>query len=436
LSSPVLALGVFLLTYTLISLRTLGRMRLDKPSVVLLGASLMVLFGVLGPADVLRVFGPGGYLTPVLLLLLGMMLLVGGLELVGFFDLVTYFLVKRAGSPVRFLILLMVVVAVLSALVLNDTVVLLFTPIIVRACRSLQLNPVPYLVGEAVAANVGSVATQVGNPQIALIAIASGIPFAEYALLMAPIGLACLGVSIGVMVWIYGGDLRASANPGNPEAPVAPSRTVDRPSLVFLLSITSAVVLAFFLSSLFGWNLAIIAFVGGSLATFALPAFRVTSAREVLMKVDWTILLLFIGLFIILEGVTVSGLMGDIVGGFEAASGGQVKELAWLTGITALLSNLVSNVPAVALMVPVLQGPMAGLPVSKLQWLALASSSTLAGNATILGAAANLIVVQSAAGEKVEVTFREFTKAGLPITLATLVVSTAILEGYALMGVV
>ncbi len=445
--SPVAALGVFLITYVLISLRTLGRFRLEKPATALLGAALMIALGVVSLADVKAIFGgPQGRGLEVILLLLGMMLLVGGLELAGFFDLVSREIVRRARDPARFLVMLMGATALLSALVLNDTIVLLFTPVVVKSCRALGLNPIPYLVGEAMAANVGSVATEVGNPQIAVIALESGIPFGRYTALMLPLTLLCLGLSFYLIRWIYRAELSerttaplavvavASHNPGQGDG--GPPLGFDlrrNKSLVFLLGIVACVVVAFFLTSFLPWNLALVAFVGGSVATFALPAFGTATARDVLRRVDWSILLFFIGLFIVIQGVEVSGLLQGIVGAFDAITGGDLSSAGWLTLLSSLLSNAISNVPAVLLLIPLLR---AKGPVGELQWLILAASSTLAGNATILGAAANVIVVQMAAAQGVEVSFWRFAKGGLAISAVTLVASLLVLVGYSMVSLI
>lgn len=432
--SFLLALGIFLLTYVLISMRTLVGIKLERPAVALFGAALMVVAGVLGTDDVLGVFGPQGSLTQVILLLLGMMLLVGALELVGFFDLVARLLIGRARSPRQFLTLLMVTVALLSALVLNDTIVLLFTPVVIRSCRALGVNPVPYLVAEAVAANVGSVATEVGNPQIALIAIDSGIPFMEYTTFMAPLTAGCLALGIVILRWVYRKSLgttlggRATAPSTDPQHPRAP--------LAFLMAVTLAVVVAFFLSGSFGLNLPLVAFTGGAVATFAIPLFRVNTARQVFQRVDWSILLFFVGLFVLLRGVEVAGVMDSFVQGFNGLSGGQLTTVGWLTAIAAILSNLISNVPAVVLLNRViLPGTaMSGAAVPRHVWLTLAASSTLAGNATILGAAANVIVVQLASAEGVEVSPWEFVRGGLAVTLVTLVASAAYVQLLVYLG--
>jgi len=406
------ATAVFLLTYVLISLRNIGRFPLERPAVAMLGAALMLVLGVLTPTGAIAAIN-----LDVILLLVGMMVLVSGLDVCGFFDFVSSRLASRARSQTSFLVWLMLATAFLSALVLNDTIALLVTPVVVRATRALRVNPVPYLVAVAVAANVGSVATQVGNPQNAYIAIRSQIPFLTFTAYLLPVAAACLAVSV-VVVWIaFRRDLATPIRRGPPLPPVRLQRT----GLAVTVGITTAVAIAFFASTP-NW-LPLIALAGGAFVLFFLPFVSTATPRTLVSKVDWSIVLFFIGLFIVLEGVRTSGLSDVIQDGFTAASGDRAGGLVWLAGLSALLSNLISNVPAVLLLSEVVDG--AGGPLQL--WLGLAASSTLAGNATILGAACNVIVVQVAARDGVTVSMKDFVKAGLPVTLATLFLSTALL---------
>jgi len=405
------ATAVFLVTYVLISLRNIRRFPIERPAVAMLGGALMLVLGVLTPADALLAIN-----LDVLLLLVGMMVLVAGLDVCGFFDLVSSRIALRAKSQVWFLAWLMIATAALSALVLNDTIALLVTPVVVRSARALRVNPVPYLVAVAIAANVGSVATEVGNPQNAFIAIRSGIPFLTFSAYLLPITIVCLVVSIGLVWLVFRKDLAA------PLVAVTsmPAVRLQRRGLGFTLGVTVAVSGAFLASGTPDW-LPLIALAGGSFVLFFLPFLTTATARALIAKVDWSIILFFIGLFVVLGGVRVSGLSAAIQGGFSTALGGRSGGLVWLVGLSSLLSNLMSNVPAVLLLAEVVPHGSTQL------WLALAASSTLAGNATILGAACNVIVVQAASRDGVTVTMKDFMKAGLPVTAATLCLSTLLI---------
>lgn len=371
----------------------------------------MLVLGVLTPEDAIRAIN-----VDVILLLIGMMALVSGLEVSGFFDLVSSRIATRAKSQVSFLVALMVATAVLSALVLNDTIALLVTPVVVRSARALRVKPVPYLIALAVSANVGSVATEIGNPQNAFIGIRSGIPFLVFTAYLLPVTVACLAVAIALVWFVFRKDLAAPIDRILP----GPAVVIERRALLFALAVTVAVAVAFFASPTPAW-LPLIALAGGSFVLFFLPFLTTATPRGLIAKVDWSIILFFIGLFVLLEGVRVSGLSAAIQSGFTTAVGGQTGGLLWVVGLSSLLSNLISNVPAVLLLAEI-------IPQTSTQlWLALAASSTLAGNATILGAACNVIVVQVAAREGVTVTMKDFVKAGLPVTAVTLTLSTVLI---------
>ena len=399
---------VFVVTYVLISLRNVRRFPIERPAVAMLGGALMLVLGILTPAEAIAAIN-----LDVILLLVGMMILVSGLDACGFFDLVSSRIAARAKTQTSFLVWLMVTTAALSAVVLNDTIALLVTPVVVRSARALRVNPIPYLVAVAISANVGSVATEVGNPQNAFIGIRSGIPFLTFTAYLLPVTVACLAVAIGLVWLAFRKDLAAPLTP----AVSMPAATLQRRGMVFTLAVTLAVAVAFFASSTPEW-LPLIALAGGSFVLFFLPFVSKATPRSLIAKVDWSIILFFVGLFILLEGIRVSGLSGAIQDGFTSAFGGRSGGLPWLVGLSALLSNLISNVPAVLLLAQV-------VPQGSTQlWLGLATSSTLAGNATILGAACNVIVVQVASRDGVTVSMRDFVKAGLPVTAATLVLST------------
>lgn len=431
------ALAVFLVTYALISVRRFPKVRVDRPAAALFGAALMIVLGVVPPGDALAAIN-----VDILVLLIGMMILVAGLELCGFFEWVSLRMIKYSKSQFMFLVLTMTVTGALSALVLNDTVVLLFTPIIIKTCRLLKSNPVPFLVAEALAANIGSVATAVGNPQNAYIATRTGISFIEFSAKLAPVAAACMAVAILMLYLIYRKDIeRGNAQEfrrrilaegwrafeeelakGDESTTAGIRKLRERKAGLYLLvAITAGTFGAFMTSHLVGVPIAVIAFVAGVLSLFLVPLVTDVKAKQILAGVDWTIVLFFVGLFIVLQGVRDSSLLSEIKDFFPGFREGEVPSIGWLTALSAFLSNLVSNVPAVLLL-----GELIPLDNSSL-WLALASSSTLAGNATILGAAANVIVVERAEGKGVDIDFWRFTLVGFPIAMLTLFVSTLML---------
>jgi Na+/H+ antiporter NhaD/arsenite permease-like protein len=421
----VIALAVFLLTYALISIRRIGRWTLDRPAVALFGAVLMILLGVVAPAEALAAID-----LNTIALLLGMMLIVVSLEVCGFFDLVAIRMISASRDQRGFLAVVMLVTALLSALILNDAVVLLFTPVIIKACRAIGANPVPYLIAEAISANIGSVATPVGNPQNAYIATMSGIDFMTFVARLLPVALVSLAVAF-IVIWLVFRRQMADPRAGNGvrriDCAAAAGQIGDgavHPSVRFVLAVLIVVVLGFMLAGPMKVPLSIVALSGGAILLMVLPFLNERAAPKVMLgKVDWGLLIFFAGLFIVLKGVQVSGLLDEMMDAFQAATGGSLSNVWGLSAFTAILSNLISNVPAVMLLAPF----VAGLGQTNM-WLALAGSSTLAGNATILGAAANVIVVESALKEDVDVSLKDFLKAGLPIAVLTLLLCAAFLS--------
>ena len=426
-----MALVIFLLTYVLISVRRFGKFNLERPAVALFGAALMVLFGVVA-AD--QAFA--SIQLDILGLLLGMMIIVVSLEVCGFFTWVSVKMIRASKNQFQFLILVMSVTALLSALILNDTVVLLFTPIVIKACRLIKANPVPFLVAEAIAANIGSVATPVGNPQNAFIATQSHITFAEFTSKLLPVTLLCLLVAM-LLVWIvFRNQLRDGSERNGRYWLCERSRPIDAEeaigeiapepvhrSVFLVLGALALVFVGFVLSPYIKLPLAMVAFIGGAFVLMFLPFFnRSVQPVEVLRKVDWTLLIFFVGLFVVLKGVETSGLLAEMMTTFQTGSGSGLTSIPGLTAFCAILSNLISNVPAVMLLSPF----VASVGNNNL-WLALVTSSTLAGNATILGAAANVIVVETGNKMGVEVSLWQFMKAGLPITIITLLISVVLL---------
>ncbi len=434
-----IALAIFLATYALISIRRFPKVKIDRPAAALIGAGLMVVLGVVSPQNAISSIEGN---IQIVILLIGMMLLVAGLELCGFFEWVSLRMIKYSKNQFRFLVLTMVVTGFLSALVLNDTIVLLFTPIIIRTCRLLKSNPVPFLVAEAISANIGSVATAVGNPQNAFIATESGISFVDFAVRLVPVSIVCLAVAILMLYVFYRKDIdQGSAHEFRKkildqgwkafeEELVKGDTTTTsgirklkerRVGLYALIIITAATFVAFLASHVINAPIALIAFIAGIVALFVIPLLTDIKSKEMLSGVDWSIIMFFIGLFVVLEGVKDSGLLTDIGNAFPGFHHGETPNLEWLTALSAFLSNLVSNVPAVLLLAQFVPFHDTNL------WIALASSSTLAGNATILGAAANVIVAEKAEGMGVEVNFWKFTLVGFPIAVVTLFISTLML---------
>jgi Na+/H+ antiporter NhaD/arsenite permease-like protein len=404
----VAELAVLTLTVVLISLRRLVGIPIERAAAALFGAALMMVLGYVPLASFADAVD-----WPTILLLLGMLLIAAVLEGTGLFSWVASRVVTRARTPWGLMVGVLVVTAILSALVLNDAVVLFFTPVVLAACRRLGRDPVGYLVAEAIGANIGSLATPVGNPQNAWIATHAGLSLTDFVATMTPPALIALTAAALVLRFVFRRELgRPFDGPASPDAPEGVPR---RPMYGAIGLAIFAVALA--LGSLWQVPVAAVALVVGSLFLFAAPLVGIGTGRQHLRRVDWTVLLLFIGLFIVLAGVRDNDTFVALLG-LLPATYGDPGSLFVLAGVTAVLSNLVSNVPAVLLIGH-------GLPMEPTAFYVLAASSTLAGNATLVGAAANLLVAERAEEGGASLPFGRFVAAGLPIALVSIAAAVA-----------
>ncbi len=399
----LIALVAFAGTYLGLALGRLPFFRVDRTGVAIIGGAVVVVSGLL-PWD--RAVAAVDAHT--LVLLFGMMIVAAYLRLSGFFRLVTYAAVRRAHTPVGLLALIIVAAGVLSALFVNDVVCLVMAPIVLDLVRRLRLPPVPYLIALATAANVGSVATLTGNPQNMLVGSFSGISYRAFLLREAPVAVIGLALVFAVIWLAY----RRRLPPALPAEALEERGAVHHALMIKTMAGVGVMLVAF----LAGVPIALVA-IGG--AAYCLLTRRV-NPDKVYREIDWGLLVLFTGLFVVIGGLEASGLTGEILGWAGAVG---LYRPAVLTAVTAVLSNLVSNVPAVLLFKAVI--PTFGEPTRA--WLLLAMASTLAGNLTILGSVANLIVVEQARGAGIQIGFLEYSKVGVPVTVATLLVGWLLL---------
>jgi Na+/H+ antiporter NhaD/arsenite permease-like protein len=314
----------------------------------------------------------------------------------------------RARGPRTLLLAIVAVAGGLSALLVNDTVCVMCTPIVLALVDEARLPPPPYLLALAFASNAGSVATLTGNPQNMLIGSYSGIPYSTFSRALAPVAAAGIVVCVAILALIYRAEFRSAEKMSVPARTV----TIDRTLMWKSLAISAGMVVFFFA----GWPIAEVAIVAGALLLIT----RRVPPDEVYAQVDWSLLVLFAGLFIVVAGVEKSSLEETLA---RFAAGAHLDNGAVLSAISAALSNIVSNVPAVLVFKPFM-GHLANPTVG---WLRLAMATTLAGNLTIVGSVANLIVVQRARGS-VEIGFWEYARAGVPIGLITIVIGVWLLS--------
>lgn len=392
-----------LVTVTLIGV-AIGRypwLKMNRATIALVGATLLIALGALTLDEAYRAVD-----WNTILLLFGMMVLNVNLRTSGFFHLVTAHVLERAHTPRRLLALLVVTSGLLSAIFLNDTIVLVFTPLVLDIVLALKRNPLPYLVGLVTAANIGSVATITGNPQNMLVGISSGISYVDFTRALGPIALLGLGVIWVVIVLVYPREFKAERlDSGHIELPPPNYRRLRKALLATVLMLVALVV---------GAPIPLAA----ALAAALLLISRKLEPDKVFQEIDWGLLVFFSSLFVVTGAIEHSGLGERLFALLRPyADGGPGP----LTAVSVVLSNLVSNVPAVMLFRPIV--PDLADPHSA--WLTLAMATTLAGNLTLLGSVANLIVAELAKKQGVHLSFTEYLKAGTPIAILSLLVGIA-----------
>ncbi len=389
------ALLIFLGVYLVLAIGRLPGFRVDRTGACIIGASLMIAFGVL---DFREAYAAIDYNT--IILLFGMMIVVANLRLSGFFKIVAEYALEHAHRPLVLLATIVFVAGFFSAFFVNDTMCLVLTPLVLEITRSLRRNPVPYLLAVAMAANIGSVATITGNPQNMMIGSFSAIPYRTFAAALSPVAIIGLLLTVVVIAAVYHREFRFE------EKVVPQPRTVrvDRLLLWKSLAISAAMIVLFFA----GWQVSKVALIAGAV----LLVTRRVKPEKIYRQIDWPLLVLFIGLFIVVAGVEKTSLPGHLFGAAQRFGIGHTWVLSWSA---ALLSNIVSNVPAVLVFKPFI----AQMSNPEKSWFTLAMSSTLAGNLTLLGSVANLIVIERARHEA-RISFWEYFKAGAPLTVLTI----------------
>ena len=397
---------IFGITYVLISGRQLKILPLNRPAAALLGAVLMVSTGVVTPE---RAYRAVNYDTIVLLL--AMMLVSAYLYLAHFFDWAADLVLKFSRTPQRLLLYLTLTSGTLSALLVNDTICLMLTPLVIAVIRRGKLPLLPYLIALATSANIGSVATLVGNPQNMIIGHFSHIPFAQFSRSLAPAAIVGLAIDFVILQFGFRNVLREAVIERKPH----PIPKFDRG----LFALVCAVFVSIFACFLAGLNLAWTALAGASL----IMVLARRDTHEVLKLVDWHLLVFFAALFVVVDGLSDTGLPDAIYRHLQPIFGSHVTAQAWnLSWFPVIGSNIFSNVPFVL---------VAGKWITRfadplLMWEVLALGTTFAGNLTIIGSVANMIVVESAR-EHLEVGFWDYARFGIPITTLTTVAGIAVL---------
>jgi len=392
-------LVIFVITYLLIAIQQVPGIRINRPAASLVGAVAMVLIGGLPPDEAYAAIDAN-----VIIFLLGVLLLTAYLDLAGFFEWAAAKVIEHVRSARMLLAAIVAAAGILSALFINDTICLVFTPILVMTLRSLSLRPAPFLLALAFASNVGSAMTVTGNPQNMLIGVSSGIGYAPFLAMMALPALGGLVIVYLVIALAFRKDLPAELRVGERS-----HVTMDRPLVVRALVLFAAALTGW----LAGYSLPGVAIAAGTV----MVAVARRDAAEAFARVEWSLLLFFAALFVVMGGVRDLPLFQELtVRATAGLHGVPLHDAVAVSGVMTVLSNLVSNVPAVLLWLPVVPH----VPNERLIWLVIAMSSTFAGNLTVLGSMANLIVAERASARGVTLRFVDFLRVGVPVTILTL----------------
>jgi Na+/H+ antiporter NhaD/arsenite permease-like protein len=399
--ATIAAAVIFVATYLIVAIGKIPVYRIDRAGAALLGGSLMVGLGILSADEAYQAIS-----FDTLTLLLGMMIVAANLRVSGFFRLVTYWVTRHVRHPFALLTAVVIVCGVFSAVLVNDTVCLVMTPLVLDAVLRLKRNPMPYLLAIAMGSNIGSVATITGNPQNMIVASLSHVPYGAFAAALAPVAAAGLALTLLLIAVGYRGEFFTGERFASEARP---------PRYHVKLTIKTVAVIVVMVALFFlGQPVAKVAIVGGAFLLFT----RRVNPGKIYREIDWPLLVMFAGLFIVVAGfekAIVTPELAAAIGRLHLDNAGS------LAAVTAVLSNLVSNVPAVLVLKPF----VANLADPQRAWLVVAMASTLAGNFTLVGSVANLIVAYRAANRGIRIGFWDYFKVGAPLTLATLLIGLA-----------
>ena len=418
-----LAISVFLIAYIFIASE-----RFNRVAVALIGAASMIVIGATD-ADAIFYSHDTGIDWNVIFLLLGMMIIVGVIHKTGFFEYLAVKAIKRAkGEPKRALVSLIILTAVASAILDNVTTILLAIPMTLIVCKQLNVSPVPFILSQVFASNIGGAATLVGDPPNIIIASRANLSFNDFLIHMAPWVIVVMVVITPMLVFMFRKQLVNTAADRAKISKLDESLYIkDRVLLKKSLFVLSAVMLAFVLHTALHLEPSIVALLGAGV----LVAISRLKPKDYAMDVEWNTLIFFAGLFIMVGALVNTGALGKFAQYLKDQVGDQASLAAMvLLIVSALLSGIVDNIPYVASMSPVVTELSAGISdqYGDVLWWALAFGADFGGNATIIGASANVVAVGLAHKAGIKISFWQFAKYGIPVTF----VSVAMVVPYIL----
>jgi Na+/H+ antiporter NhaD/arsenite permease-like protein len=403
-TSPALVWAIFLVVYAGLAIGKLPFVHLDRAGIALVGATAMLVSDRISFEDAVASID---YHT--LALLFGMMVVVAYLRLGGFFRGLSAWFLNRAKDPIRILALLIAVSGVLSAFLVNDVVCIALGPVVLRLAQRVRRSPLPYLVALATSANVGSVGTITGNPQNMIIGTLSKISYASFGARLGPVAAIGLVLNFAVVALVFRRTL-AEPLPDEGRTSVAPKDPLGEPTRELLPKGVTVLVLAV---ALFFTGVPVSVVALGAAAVLMIGRVR---PERIYSQIDWNLLVMFTGLFVVVHAFE-----HHIVStwNLQRLTAMPTAPIATLTGLSAVLSNLVSNVPAVLLLKSAITSLTPSAQGSG--WLTLAMATTLAGNLSPIASVANLIVVEGARREGIDISFWDYCKVGIPVTIVTLI---------------
>jgi Na+/H+ antiporter NhaD/arsenite permease-like protein len=416
--SAALAVGVFVAAYALIATE-----RINRVTVALAGAGLMLALGLMSSADAFH-SERFGIDWDVIFLLLGMMIIVGVLKQTGLFDYLAIWSAKRArGRPFRILAMLVTITAVASALLDNVTTVLLIAPVTFLICERLAIAAAPFLIAEALASNIGGTATLIGDPPNIIIASQADLSYTDFLVNLAPLVVVLMLLFVGLSRWLFRDALVYRPDRVRELLTLDEREALnDRPLLIRSLLVLALVTVAFALHRMLHYEPSVVALLGAGL--LLLVARR--DVQPFLREVEWPTLAFFMGLFIMVGALIKTGVIAQLAEAVASATGGSLLVgsmlLLWVSGA---LSAVVDNIPYVATMAPVttsLVNDLGGGRDTTVLWWSLALGADLGGNATAIGASANVVILGLAQRAGQPISFWEFTKYGAVVAVASVLV--------------